>query len=110
MGYEQKQVLGAQVENLVAPARRQAFKDAFTAILAGHQVDNLDLQILRGDGRVGQFSVNLSPMRDEHGQRHQHRGGDERHHRCGHITGQADARGENGGGRAIGLWRRPRGE
>jgi two-component system NtrC family sensor kinase len=30
-------------------------------------VDNLDLQILRGDGRVGQFSVNLSPMRDEQG-------------------------------------------
>jgi two-component system NtrC family sensor kinase len=67
MGYEQKQVLGAQLESLVAPARRQVFKDAFGAILAGHQVDNLDLQILRGDGRVGQFSVNLSPMRDEQG-------------------------------------------
>ena len=67
MGYEQKQVLGAQLENLVAPARRQVFNDAFSAILAGHQVDNLDLQVLRGDGRVGQFSVNLSPMRDEQG-------------------------------------------
>jgi two-component system NtrC family sensor kinase len=67
MGYEQKQVLGAQLEDLVAPARRQAFKDAFGAILAGHQVDNLDLQVLRGDRRVGQFSVNLSPMRDEQG-------------------------------------------
>ncbi len=67
MGYEQKQVLGAQLENLVAPARRQVFNDAFGAILAGHQVDNLDLQVLRGDGRVGQFSVNLSPMRDEQG-------------------------------------------
>jgi len=67
MGYEQKQVLGVPMENLVAPARRQAFKDAFLAILGGHQVDNLDLQVLRGDGRVGQFSVNLSPMRDEQG-------------------------------------------
>ena len=67
MGYEQKQVLGAPLETLVGPARRQAFKDAFNAILNGHQVDNLDLQILRGDGRVGQFSVNLSPMRDEQG-------------------------------------------
>ena len=67
MGYEQKQVLGAQMENLVAPARRQVFNDAFGAIVAGHQVDNLDLQVLRGDGRVGQFSVNLSPMRDEQG-------------------------------------------
>ncbi len=67
MGYQQQQVLGAPLEQLVAPIRRQAFKDAFSAILGGQQVDNLDLQILRGDGRVGQFSVNLSPMRDEQG-------------------------------------------
>jgi PAS domain S-box-containing protein len=67
MGYEQKQVLAAPMENLVAPARRQSFRDAFAAILSGQQVDNLDLQILRGDGRIGQFSVNLSPMRDEQG-------------------------------------------
>jgi two-component system NtrC family sensor kinase len=67
MGYQQQQVLGAPLEQLVAPVRRQALKEAFTAILGGQQVDNLDLQILRGDGRVGQFSVNLSPMRDEQG-------------------------------------------
>jgi two-component system NtrC family sensor kinase len=67
MGYEQPQVIGVPLGKLVAPSRRQAFSDAFNAILAGHQVDNLDLQILRGDGRVGQFSVNLSPMRDEQG-------------------------------------------
>jgi len=67
MGYEQRQVLGAPLESLVGAQRRQAFKDAFNAILGGQQVDNLDLQILRGDGRVGQFSVNLSPMRDEQG-------------------------------------------
>ncbi len=41
--------------------------DALSATLAGRQVDNLDLQILRGDGRIGHFSVNLSPMRDEQG-------------------------------------------
>ncbi len=67
MGYEQKQLLGRPLEELVAPARREIFNHAFGAILAGQQVDNLDLQILRGDGRVGQFSVNLSPMRDEQG-------------------------------------------
>jgi two-component system NtrC family sensor kinase len=67
MGYEQNQVLGRPLEELVAASRRQVLKDAFAATLAGRQVDNLDLQILRGDGRVGQFSVNLSPMRDEQG-------------------------------------------
>jgi two-component system NtrC family sensor kinase len=55
------------LEELVLPARRPVLNEAFTAILAGNQVDNLDLQVLRADGRVGQFSVNLSPMRDEQG-------------------------------------------
>ena len=67
MGYEQKQILGRPLEDLVAASRRQVLSDAFAATLAGRPVDNLDLQILRGDGRVGQFSVNLSPMRDEQG-------------------------------------------
>jgi PAS domain S-box-containing protein len=68
MGYEQRQVLGCPMEDLVVPARRTVLNEAFKEILAGNQVDNLDLQILRSDGRVGHFSVNLSPMRDEQGQ------------------------------------------
>jgi len=67
MGYAQNQVLGRPMEELVAPARRQIFNEALAATLSGQLVDNLELQILRGDGRVGQFSVNLSPMRDELG-------------------------------------------
>jgi len=35
--------------------------------LAGRQVDNLELPVLLGQGRGGQFSINLSPMRDEPG-------------------------------------------
>ncbi len=65
MGYEQKQLLGRPLEHLVAPARRTILTEALSATLAGRQVDNLELQILRGDGRIGHFSVNLSPMRDE---------------------------------------------
>jgi len=65
MGYEQKQLLGRPLGDLVAPSRRSILSDALNATLAGRQVDNLELQILRGDGRVGHFSVNLSPMRDE---------------------------------------------
>jgi PAS domain S-box-containing protein len=65
MGYEQKQLLGRPLGELVAPARRPILSEALSATLAGRQVDNLELQILRGDGRVGHFSVNLSPMRDE---------------------------------------------
>ncbi len=67
MGYEQTQVLGHPMAELVAPARREVFQEMFDATLSGRHVDNADLQIRRGDGRVGQFSVNLSPMRDDLG-------------------------------------------
>jgi len=67
LGYQQAHLLGRPLEELVAPARRQALNDALRTTMAGGQVDNLDLQIQRGDGRIGQFSANLSPMRDEQG-------------------------------------------
>lgn len=68
MGYEQEAIIGQPLSNLIAPTSSDAFADAYAAILAGNQVDNLDLQILRGDRRIGQFSVNMSPMRDDQGQ------------------------------------------
>ena len=67
VGYEQKQLLGRPLVGLVPAPRRQALSDALDSTMAGHQIDNLDLQVMRGDGRLGQFSVNLSPMRDELG-------------------------------------------
>ena len=66
-GYEQGQLVGCPLADLVSPTRRPVLADALNSTLSGHQVDNLDLPVLRGDGRVGQFSVNLSPMRDEQG-------------------------------------------
>jgi PAS domain S-box-containing protein len=67
MGYEQHAILGRPLESLVASAKRPAVHEAYSAVLFGNQVDNLELQILKADGRAGQFSVNLSPMRDEQG-------------------------------------------
>ena len=67
MGYEQAQLLGCALEMLVAPARRATLNEAVIATVNGRQVDNLELQIIRGDGRLGQFSVNLSPMWDDAG-------------------------------------------
>jgi PAS domain S-box-containing protein len=66
MGYQQPQLLGQPLEDLIAPSRRQAVAEAFATTLTGQQVDNLELQIVRGQ-EVGRFSVNLSPMRDEQG-------------------------------------------
>jgi two-component system NtrC family sensor kinase len=67
MGYQQNQLLSRPLEELIVPARRQALNEAFAATVAGQQVDNLEVQIVRGEGRVGYFSMNLSPMRDEPG-------------------------------------------
>src|SRR5467141_2816884 len=66
-GYEQRELVGCPLADLVSPTRRRILVDALNSTLSGHQVDNLDLAVVRGDGRVGQFSVNLSPMRDEQG-------------------------------------------
>ena len=67
LGYQQSDLLGRPLEELVVSAKRQVLNDALRTTIAGGQVDNLDLQIQRGDGRIGQFSANLSPMRDEQG-------------------------------------------
>ena len=67
MGYEQRHLLGLSLQELASKTRRHQLDDALRVTLEGEQVDNLDLQILRGDGSIGHFSVNLSPMRDEQG-------------------------------------------
>jgi two-component system NtrC family sensor kinase len=66
-GFEQRELLGRPLLELAAPGYIHPLADALQAILRGEQVDNLELQIMRGNGHAGQFSVNLSPMRDEQG-------------------------------------------
>jgi PAS domain S-box-containing protein len=67
MGYQHHQLLGRPLQELISPSRRQALTRAFASTQSGEQIDNLELQIARGEGRVGHFSANLSPMRDEQG-------------------------------------------
>src|SRR5947209_5452470 len=66
-GFEQRELLGRPLLELAAPGYVRPLADAVQAILRGGQVDNLELQIMRSNGHTGQFSVNLSPMRDEQG-------------------------------------------
>ena len=67
MGYEQSSVLGHRLADLVVPSRRETLEAALAETVSGRAVDNLELQILNGKGRAGQFALNLSPMRDEQG-------------------------------------------
>ncbi len=64
-GFEQRELLGRPLLELAAPGYVRPLADALQATLRGGQVDNLELQVMRGNGNIGQFSVNLSPMRDE---------------------------------------------
>jgi PAS domain S-box-containing protein len=66
-GFEQRDLLGRPLLEMAAPGFVQPLADAIQNTLRGQQVDNLELQILRGNGISGQFSANLSPMRDEQG-------------------------------------------
>jgi PAS domain S-box-containing protein len=66
-GFEQRELLGRPLLELAAPGFVRPLADALENTLNGQQVDNLELQIVRGTGAVGKFSANLSPMRDEQG-------------------------------------------
>jgi PAS domain S-box-containing protein len=66
-GFEQRDLLGRPLLEMAAPGFIQPLADAIQNTLCGQQVDNLELQILRENGASGQFSANLSPMRDEQG-------------------------------------------
>ena len=66
-GYNQEQIVGRPLADLITPARRDSIMAALRSTVGGQQVDNLELPLLRCDGRLSQFSINMSPMRDEQG-------------------------------------------
>jgi two-component system NtrC family sensor kinase len=66
-GFLLRDLLGRPLIELAAPGFVRPLADGVQNTLNGQQVDNLELQIVRGSGIAGQFSANLSPMRDEQG-------------------------------------------
>jgi len=58
-GFEQRELLGRPLLELATPACVLPLSDALRTIARS----KLELQILRGNGELRQFSVNLSPMR-----------------------------------------------
>jgi two-component system NtrC family sensor kinase len=66
-GFQQLELLGRPLLELAAPGFVRPLADAIQSTLNSQQVDNLELQIVRGNGLAGKFSANLSPMRNEEG-------------------------------------------
>jgi two-component system NtrC family sensor kinase len=66
-GFEQGELLGRPLLELAASTYVCPLADALRSTLDSQQVDNLELEIVRGNSPAGKFSANLSPMRDEQG-------------------------------------------
>ncbi|HXW62158.1 MAG TPA: PAS domain S-box protein [Candidatus Acidoferrales bacterium] len=66
-GYGREELLGRPLIEMVPAARRPILAEALERALSGAALDNLETPISRGNGTTGQFSVSLSPMRDEQG-------------------------------------------
>ncbi len=67
-GYREQDLLGQPLVELVTPARRPLLAEALERTLQGAALDNLEVPLFRGSGTPGQFSISLSPMRDEQGE------------------------------------------
>jgi len=65
-GYSEQELLGQSLAGFVPATRRSSFLEALDRTLAGDAVE-LEIPLSRGSRPVGQFSISLSPMRDEQG-------------------------------------------
>ena len=66
-GYREEDILGKPLVSRVPAAKRPLLAEALERTLEGAALDNLEIPLLRANGTAGQFSVSLSPMRDEQG-------------------------------------------
>ena len=64
-GYEESALIGHRLVDWVEASHRNDFEAALETTANGHQVENIELRVKRGDGSMGHFSISLSPMRDE---------------------------------------------
>jgi two-component system NtrC family sensor kinase len=64
-GYKEDEMIGHRLVDWVEASHREDFEAALETTAQGHQVDNLELRVRRGDASMGHFSISLSPMRDE---------------------------------------------
>jgi two-component system, NtrC family, sensor kinase len=66
-GYAKEDLLGKTFAEFISRSRRGQFERAFASALSGTASENVELPVLRGNRSTGQFSVSLSPIRDEEG-------------------------------------------
>jgi len=67
-GYREQDLLGRPLADMVAPALRASFTGGLERALEGAALGRLEIPLVRGNGTTRQFSISLSPMRDEQGE------------------------------------------
>lgn len=67
-GFRENEFLGRPLAQFVPRNRRSVLDRAFQNALQGSISENLELPLLYGNRSTGQFSISLSPMRDESGE------------------------------------------
>lgn len=65
LDYREQDLLGHPLVGMIPPARRPILAQAVDRALGGTAVDNIELPVLRGSNVCAQFTISLSPMRDE---------------------------------------------
>jgi PAS domain S-box-containing protein len=68
LGYREQDLLGRPLADMIPQARRSILAQAVERALGGTAIDNLELPAVRGGQPNAQFSISLSPMRDESGE------------------------------------------
>src|SRR6202050_879886 len=66
-GHREIELVGHPLSEFIVPSRRKSLGEALRGALRGVPIENIELPFIRGDGTTGQFSIRLSPMRDEQG-------------------------------------------
>ena len=66
-GYAKEDLLGRTFAEFIPGSRRGQFEQVFQSALRGIASESAELPVLRGNRSTGQFSLSLSPMRDERG-------------------------------------------
>jgi PAS domain S-box-containing protein len=67
-GFSEQDLLGRPLADKVPPARRPIFVEALKRAIDGVPADNLEVPLVTPAGIARQFSVSLSPMRDDQGE------------------------------------------
>ena len=68
LGYREQDLLGRSLTEIIPQARRPILAQALQQALRGSAIENLELPVIRSGQSNAQFSISISPMRDDDGE------------------------------------------